>query len=271
MKYTITDLRSEFPDDDACLHHIFREKYPDLSGYCRIRKRKSYANAQGHQVHPLKGTIFEKSSTPLTLWFHAIYLFSVSKNGVSAKEIQRQLGVTYKTAWRMANRIRSLTDEKVGMLSGTVEVDETYIGGRHRRRNGFRKKAAIMGMVERGGRAVAKVIAGRETHLILNQVIENVDRKSSIMSDEAGVYKKLPRIGYQRSGIKHGKRHWVRGNVHTNTVEGLWSCIKPCLKGTHRSVSKTHLQSYVDEFVWRYNHRKDPRMFRSLLGRVTSG
>src|SRR3989344_1940941 len=108
-KYTITQFRAEFPNNDICLDYIFNKKYPAVKAY-RIKGRKDYADALGKQYSPLAGTIFEKSSTQLTLWFYAIYLFAVSKNGVSAKELERQLGVTYKTAWRMAKQIRSLMD-----------------------------------------------------------------------------------------------------------------------------------------------------------------
>ena len=110
MKYSMKHFREEFPDNEACLDYIFRIKHPNkVSDYYKVKDRKCYEDVSGHQIHHLRGTIFEKSSTPLTLWFHAIYLFSASKNGVSAKELERQLGVTYKTAWRIANQIKKLT------------------------------------------------------------------------------------------------------------------------------------------------------------------
>ena len=164
-QYTIKDLVRDFPTDDACLDYIFRAKYPNAKQYYRVKGRKCYAHSMtGHQVHPLKGTIFEKSPTLLTLWFHAIFLFAVSKNGVSAKELERQLGVTYKCAWRMAHQIRKLMNQDGDMLTGTVEIDETYIGGKHTHKDKFTRKAAVMGMVERDGRVRANVIPNRETH-----------------------------------------------------------------------------------------------------------
>lgn len=130
MKYTIKNFQKDFPNDDVCLDYIFKQKYPDTKQYYKVKGRKCYANPAGEQIHPLAGTIFEKSSTSLTNWFYAVYLFSQSKNGVSAKELERQLGVTYKCAWRIAKKIRELMSGDGDPLTGTVEVDETYVGGR---------------------------------------------------------------------------------------------------------------------------------------------
>src|SRR5262245_52532312 len=124
---TLRDFNRAFPDEEACLLYILRRKYPRKKWY-RIRGRKAFVDRRGKQIYPLKGTIFEKSRTPLRSWFYAIYLFSVSKNGVAAKELQRTLGVTYKTAWRMAKQIRTLMGPEDAQLQGTVEVDETYFG-----------------------------------------------------------------------------------------------------------------------------------------------
>ena len=143
-KYTITQFRAEFPNDDICLDYVFHKKYPNIKAY-RIKGRKDYADTTGRQYSPLAGTIFEKSSTKLNLWFYAIYLFSTSKNGVSAKELERQLGVTYKTAWRMAKQIRSLMSDDGIKLTGIVEADETFIGGYTKDGFGGKGKVTVMG------------------------------------------------------------------------------------------------------------------------------
>ena len=268
MKYNIKQLRQDFPDDKTCLDYIFTQKHPNLQDtYYKVKGRKCYANQEGHQIHPLAGTIFHKSSTPLTLWFYAIYLFSQSKNGVSAKELERQLGVTYKCAWRIAKQIRSLMAQGGDMLTGTVEVDETYIGGKDKMEDGRKNKSAIMGMVERGGTIKAVVIPNRETHILLNHIKENISKDAVVMSDEYAAYKKLSKFGYESKRIKHGKKHWVRGNVHTNTIEGFWGQLKRSIRGTYHSVSKKHLQTYVDEFAFRYSHR-DVQIFQKLIERV---
>lgn len=270
MKYTIKDLQKDFPTDDVCLEYIFNKKCPDLEGYYRIKNRKCWSHkTTRHQIHPLKDTIFEKSTTPLTLWFHAIFLFSTSKNGVSAKEIERQLGVTYKCAWRISHSIRSLMAQDKDLLTGTVEVDETYFGGRHPNKFGRSRKSVVMGMVERKGKIRVKKIPNRETHIVLNTVKENVSTKATIMSDEYNAYKKLHWFGYDSKRVKHGKKQWVYGKIHTNTIEGFWGQFKRSVKGTHHSISPRHLQSYLDEFAFRYNLRfSSVPIFEKILERV---
>jgi transposase len=272
MKYTFKDMQRDFPSDDVCLHYIFTHKFGEQKQCYKVRGRKCYAHSMtGHQIHPLKGTIFEKSSTPLTTWFYAIYLFSASKNGVSAKELQRHLGVTYKTAWRIAKKIRELMDEGDLTLAGTVEVDETYIGGREAKMMGGKGKEAVIGMVERQGRVKATHVENRQTHIVLNQVKKNVAKGTRLMTDEFKVYKKTPLLGYQHASVKHGKKHYARkGDVHTNTIEGFWSQLKRSLDGTYHVVSPAYLQSYVDEFSFRYNRRTSALpMFFHLLNQVS--
>lgn len=164
MKYTIKNLRNDFPDDEACLDFIFKNRWPkgltcpncESKDFYPIKGRKSYACKCGCQVSPTEGTIFHKSSTPLTLWFHAIFLMSQSKNGVAAKELERQLGVTYKTAWRMARQIRLLMTDDDGPLGGNeiVELDETYVGGKAKgkRGRGAAKKTPVYGKQVSGDR-----------------------------------------------------------------------------------------------------------------------
>lgn len=255
MRYSLQTLRREFPTDTVCLDFIFKTRYPRLRGYRRIRGRKEYVNSKGHHISPLAGTIFHKSRTPLTLWFHAIFLIYISKNGVSAQELSVQLGVTYKCAFRMAHRIRATMTQDAVPLAGIVEVDETYIGGKSKQAVKFKTKSAVFGMVERKGKAKVYVVPHRGTEQLLPRIKEHVEQTAHIMSDEFRVYQKLPKLGYRHSSIKHGKGHYVRGQVHSNSVEGLWGQIKPSLVSTHRGVSKKYLQRYLDEFVWKYNWR----------------
>ena len=171
MRYTIKQFNEEYPDDDACLDAIFKERYGDVTicphcgvidtKFYRVKGRKCYSCMHcGYQLHPLAETVFHKSSTPLKSWFYAIYLFSVSKNGVSALELQRHIGVTYKTAHRMARQIRSLMTTNT-KISGNVEADETYMGGRiQKRENRLKNKTPILGVVERRGEVRAKVVDG---------------------------------------------------------------------------------------------------------------
>jgi transposase-like protein len=278
-KYSISEFHKEFPDEDACLKEMFERRFGNLgacpkckkqSNFYKIRDRKCYAcQFCGYQLHPLADTIFHKSATPLKLWFYAIYLFSTSRNGVSAKELQRQLGVTYKTAWRMASQIRALMTGNDDMLNGTVEVDETYIGGYKKGAMGGKGKTPVLGMVERGGKIKTKTLQARETHLILNEIRSNVARGASLITDKFGVYRKTKNMGYSHSSVNHWKREYVRGKVHTNTIEGFWGNMKRAMDGTYHVVSPKHLQSYVNEFSFRYNHRKSATpLFLSLLSRA---
>ncbi len=257
MKYTITQLRKEFPTDEACLDYIFRQRYPDAQGFNRVkfRNRKAYVNCRGEHIYPLAGTIFEKSSTPLMLWFHAMFLFASSKNGVSAKELQRQLGVTYKTAWRMGHAIRSLMEQGTDPLKGIVEVDETYYGKGGNKKTAFKNKKVILGMVERKGRLKTKIITHRSRATIMPVLRDSIARKSHLMTDEAGAYDKVGSVGMTRSRVKHGKKHWVYKDAHTNTIEGFWGQFKRSVRGTYTFVSAQHLQAYLNEFSYRYNTR----------------
>jgi transposase len=270
-KYTIKDLEREFPSDAACLDYIFRHKYPTTKGYGPMSKRKAYANSKGQQIHPLAGTIFEKSATPLTTWFHVLFLFASSKNGVSAKEIQRQTGVTYKTAWRMGHQIRKLMEQDSDPLSGIVEADETYYGKGGRNATKFKNKKAIVGMVERKGNIRARILPNRRVENVLPLIKKTVTRGSRIITDEYRGYDRLQgsAYGYQHFSVKHGRGHYVWKGEHTNTIEGFWGQLKRSIRGTYHFVSAKHLQAYVDEFAFRYNYRASPLpVFAVLVGRA---
>lgn len=264
MKYTVATFQSEFPTEDVCLQHVFKVQYPHKKGWCRVKNRPAYAKG-GQQIYPLKGTIFEKSSTPLRSWFYAIYLFSQSKNGVSAKELQRQLGVTYKCAWRIANKIRSLMKQDIGMFNGIVEADETYIGPR--RKLGCWKKphVQVLGMASRKGKVKAVIAPNRREESIVKFVENNLEKGSTLYTDGAPVYNICR--GYKRGVVIHSHNEFVKGDVHTNTIEGFWSHLKRPLHGTYAAVSKRHLQSYVDERVFTWNYRTDA--FAELLRRIS--
>ncbi len=238
MKFTIKDLRKQFATDDKCLEYVFQMKHPNAEGYYRVSDRKCWANKDtGHQIHPLAGTIFAKSSTPLTLWFHAIFLFSTSKNGVSAKELQRQLGVTYKCAWRMAHEIRKLLDQGNTLLTGIVEADETYIGGKNKLRGRGVGKAAVIGVVERGGSVRAKTAKRTHGGVLATHILANVESGTKLMTDDYKAYNWLDRH-YDRKIINHSAKRYVCGSIHTNTIEGFWSQLKRSIRGTYVSVSR---------------------------------
>ena len=269
MRYTYKQFKAEYPDDDACLEAVFQNRFGDLKDcpkcgvvdtkFYRVKKRQCYACMHcGYQLHPLANTIFRKSSTPLTNWFHAIYLFSVAKNGVSAKELECHLGVTYKTAWRMCKHIRLLMQQESGKLTGEVETDETYIGGKHSRRVGFSKKQVVFGLVERNGRAMTSHVKSSGARILVPAIQGNVELSAHIYSDEWRSYKSLPKLGYAHTTVNHSALEYVRGSAHTNTIEGFWSQLKRSIDGTYHAVSPKYLQSYLNEFTFRYNLRGVP-------------
>jgi len=267
-----------YPDDNACLDEIFNNRYGHLkscpsckkkTNFYRIENRKVYSCQYcGYQISPLADTIFHKSSTSLKDWFYSIYLFSVSKNGVSAKELERQLGVTYKCAWRIAKQIRQLFKQNKDLLSDIIEIDETYIGGKHKgkRGRGSENKTPVVGLAQRKGNLKAKVVSNTNSYTVQNIMRDSVQLGSNIMTDEYRSYNVVRKLGFNHQTVSHFKEQWANGIAHTNTIEGFWSQLKRSINGTYHCVSPKYLQSYVDEFVYRYNNRLSPfPIFLSLV------
>ena len=295
-RYTINNFNADFPDDEACLRSVAEGVYPSLAGdgtipcrsakcggeftkHYRLSNRKAYTCERcGTHVYPLAGTIFEKSSTPLKSWFYAMYLMSTTRAGISAKQLERELGVTYKTAWRMFKQIRSLLAEETGTLQGIVEVDETFVGGRPRHRQsrpGPRSRLdptaqkPVVGMVERDGNLKTWVTNDVSTKTIRPLMLAHIMPASTVFTDDAGQYRLVASAGYAHSRINHSAKVYVEGNVHTNTIEGFWMLLKNGVRGVYHSVGKDYLQTYVDEYTFRYNHRRDETpMFETIPGRV---
>ena len=268
-KFTIKSFNEKYPHDAACLDEIFSNRYGSLkqcpacdktTKFHRVANRKCYAcQFCGYQLHPLADTIFHKSETSLKSWFYAIFLFANSKNGVSAKELERQLGVTYKTAWRMAKQIRLLLNQSNRKLSETVEVDETYVGGVRpgKRGRGAEGKTAVVGMVQRRGQVIAKVVSDTKSSTIRPIVREHVELGAQVMTDDFGGYRHIGE-DFKHRAINHSTGRYANGLIHTNTIEGFWSQLKRSINGTYHAVSPKYLQLYVDEFSYRYSHRDEP-------------
>ncbi|MFC2065554.1 IS1595 family transposase [Chloroflexota bacterium] len=217
------------------------------------------------------GTIFEHSATPLKLWFYAIYLMSSTRCGISAKQIQRETGVTYKTAWRMFKQIRTLLQEDTPALTGEVEVDETYVGGRRhgKRGRGAEGKTIVVGAVQRKGKVIANIIPDVKRHSLVPFIVRKVDRNATLYTDTFPNYDTMTRIGYKHLRIEHQAREYARGHIHTNSIEGFWSLLKRGIGGVYHSVSEKYLQNYINEYGFRYNHRKDKKpMFLTILEKI---
>ncbi len=281
---TIAQFFQRFPNDEVCLNHLFEVRFGQgfecpscerKSNWYRIKAERAYSCQWcGHHLHPTVGTPFERTRTPLQLWFYAIFLFTTTRNGVAAKELQRQLGVTYKTAWRMADRIREhMADVDGDVLIGgegkEVEVDETLIGGATPGggRGNYRvNKTVVLGMVERGGDVVTQVVPNNRKSTLLPVVKANVLPETQVHTDQNHSYKGLPHMGYGHEAVNHNQNEWARGDCHVQTIEGFWAQLKRSINGTHIHVSGKHLWKYAKEAEYRFNRRHRPdQMLPELL------
>src|SRR5438132_9117307 len=291
LRFTVENFHRKFPDDEACLEFLKEKRYPEGIAHCikckrerkhhRVTGRPAYAcDYCGSMISPMAGTIFEKSSTSLKKWFYAMYLMGSTRCGISAKQIQRECGVTYKTAWRMFKQIRSLLSEPDMQLEGsTVEIDETYVGGKRKFNSGRKLRAdakklmPVLGMAERGGRVRAFATPDVKITTVMPLVREFVLPKSTVYTDERNIYERVqhvPGMGYVHKRIQHNAKVYVAGDVHTNTIEGFWSLVKRGLGGVYHSVSQKYLQSYLDEYSFRYNRRASGNLiFPAMLAKVS--
>jgi len=279
--YTRKDFETTFPNDKACLDWLMNHRYPQgvecpvcqkVTKHHKITGRPVYeCDYCGHQISPLANTIFHKSSTSLKTWFQAIHLMASTRCGISAKQLQRETGVTYKTAWRMFKQIRTLLNEQCGMFTGEVEADETYIGAsKHGKRGrGASGKTIVAGIVERQANVSASVVPNVQSKTLLPMIIEKTSPNATIFTDEMPSYNRLERMGFNHRVINHNAKQYVNGNIHTNTIDGFWSLVKGGIGGVYKHVSPDYLQSYVNEYSFRYNHRKDEQpMFQTFLNRI---
>lgn len=280
---TIQQFMAMFPDDEACLAHLFKLRYgPEFacprcgeSGkWHKLKKEPAYTCNCGEHIHPMAGTFFYRSHTPLQKWFYAMYLFTTTRHGVPAKELQRQLGVSYETAWRMGHEIRKYIgkidgDPPIGGRGAHVEIDETMIGGKRsggKRGRGAPGKTVVFGMLERGGNVMTRIVENVRRATLEPHILANVKKGSTVSTDELKSYATLTRRGYKHGTVHHASEEWVRGEHHVQGIEGFWSLLKRAIKGTHVHVSRKYLANYLVEFEYRWNERASPeKMFPKLL------
>lgn len=273
-KYGLTSLKRDFPTDAACLEFLFDSLHTRQCScggtYSLMKTRKQYQCSRCRfQIAPTAGTLFHKSSTPLTLWFHALWIFSNAKSGISAKELERQLEVTYKTAWRMLKLIRECLGTESDKLHGDVEMDMAYFGGRSEFKDRYTNKSVVLAAVERGGSLKAEVVEDGTAVTHSRFLERSIEKEGTrLMTDSANVLHSVAR-GYERYMVDHSRGEYVRGDVYTNTMESYFAHVKRSIAGTHKVISKKHLQSYLDGFSFHYNNRHNDReRFSVLLGTV---
>lgn len=278
-RLTVKEFFARFPDEDTCLTHIMEVRYGQrhVCGKCgvegtfhKLTNRRAFScSSCGHHIYPTAGTIFQDTRTPLQVWFYAIYLFVTTRHGVSGKELERTLGVTYKTAWRMGQQIRELMSTAVDFdrLKGHVEADEAYVGGRRKGAYGRSGggKTVVLGLKERGGRMYTEVVDNVRTSSLRTPILRTVERGSTISTDELRSYNLLTEDGYKHGVVKHSAGEYVRGEHHTNNVESFWRLFKISVRSTHIHISPKYMDRYLGEFTFRSNHRQMTNAMFDLL------
>lgn len=276
QEINLINLVEKYSNEDACRAYLEELRFPNgvsclRCGSLSISRIQSYhifeCRSCGYQFSVIAGTIFTDTHLPLWKWFSAVYLMVESRKGISANQMKRTLGVSYKTAWYLCHRIRAAMDyAAIEPLLGTIEVDETYVGGKiEGEGQGYKgNKALVVGAIERGGDATLDVIehADKET---LHAFIHGHAAPDKVYTDDWPAYKGIESEATQHETVNHSADEWVRGDVHTNSVENVWSLLKRSIVGSYHHVSKKHLGSYLDELEWRFNNRDNPYLFRDTL------
>jgi transposase-like protein len=285
-------LFAQFATDEQCRIALEKLRFPDGVKCIRCQSEKisrAYKRNQfecescGYHFSVTAGTIFHDSHLPLTKWFAAIYLMSESRKGISANQLKRTIGVSYKTAWYLCHRIRAaVADADTSLLSGIVEVDETYIGGKAKNMHakeraekiqgrGTVNKAMVLGAIQRGGgvRLVTEKRADRATlHKFIKAAL--ADDTECVMTDTLPTYEGIAEENTRHETVSHHLGEYVRGEAHTNAVESVWSLFKRSIVGSYHQISEKHLDRYLDEFEFRFNNRNNPYLFRDTLLRLVN-
>jgi transposase len=279
---TLRQFQARFPTEDSCLDHLFQVRYAGTAcpkckrplKYSRVKGRRAYqCNWCANQLYPTAGTPFDRTRTSLRDWFFVMFLFTTTRNGVAAKRVERVIGVTYKTAWRMCHEVRKYmaaldSDDPLGGPGSVVEVDETAIGGTAKGSRGryAGNKPMVLGMLEKDGELVTRVVPNVKMHNLVPVVHEHILPGTHIHTDALPSYQHLGKQGYRHSIVRHQWKEYVGSEGQTvNRIEGFWSILKRGINGTYIHVSEKHLSKYLGEFEYRWNMRAVPHLMLDRL------
>jgi len=280
MEVNLINLIERYSDEGKCRKYLEALKWQEgvkcprcgSKKISHIEKRHQYdCDKCRYQFTVTAGTIFHDSHLPLWKWFLAVYLMTESKKGISANQLSRSLKVSYKTAWYLCHRIRKAIEEATHKpkLTGIVEADETYVGGKYDRRRKRQPwdKQAVMGLLQRNGTFEARTIRTASKKILTDIVNDRVKKTATVMTDELRAYKSLDK-SFKHESVNHSAEEWARGDIHTNGIENAWSLFKRSIVGSYHNISTKHMDAYLDEFEWRFNGRENPYLFRDTLIRL---
>lgn len=273
-------LMDKFHSEERCREYLEELRWPDgihcprcaCTTISRIKSRNQFdCDACRYQFSVKSGTILHDSHLPLRKWFAAVYLMCESRKGISANQLKRTLKVAYKTAWYLCHRIRAaVADADTSPLDGVIEVDETYIGGSVTGKGqGYKgNKTMVMGVIERGGGSIRLKVGNTATRKALHGFIRNhvnMDEMVNIYTDEFVSYEGIDNYDGRHQSVAHSKEEWVRGDIHTNSIEGAFGLFKRSVVGAFHQISAKHLPAYLDEFEFRFDNRNNPYLFRDTI------
>jgi transposase-like protein len=278
-------LMERFHTEEACREVVAEIRWPAGVKCPRCEADRHAYDSQrfvwdcyscGYQFSALSGTVFHDTKLPLRKWFMAVLLMAEARKGISANQMKRTIGVSYKTAWYLCHRIRSaMRADLADLLAGIVEVDETYVGGKirgTRHKKWSDNKTMVLGAIQRGG-AVRLRSGKRNNKPTLHGFIRSVvsDDAEAIHTDEWWAYKGIGDANTRHETVNHKQDEWVRADAHTNTVESVWSLFKRSIIGSYHQLSEKHLDAYLDEMAFRFNNRNNPYLFRDTLAALLAG